>query len=93
MFKNLISFLRKIKYELTYIFKSSSEKNRYKNFKNFWMAPSMLEDIKNIFWQISDDDSIHRIPFFVFGKDLTPKIHEFLSPFDDFCDFKFRSYI
>ena len=91
MFKHLITLLKKVKYELTYIFKSSYEKNRYEDLENFWMAPSMLDDIKKIFWQISDDDSIHSIPFFVFGKDLTPKIHESLSPLDDFCNFKFNS--
>ena len=91
MFKHLLTLLKKIKYELTYSLKSSSEKNRYEDLKNFWMAPSMLDDIKNIFWQISDDESIHSIPFIVFGKDLTPKIHKTLSPFDDFCDFKFDS--
>jgi len=91
MFKHLITLLKKVKYELTYIFKSSYEKNRYEDLENFWMDPSMLDDIKKIFWQISDDDSIHSIPFFVFGKDLTPKIHESLSPLDDFCNFKFNS--
>ena len=62
MFKHLLTLLKKIKYELTYLLKSSSENNRYEDLKNFWMAPSMLDDIKNIFWQISDDDGIHSIP-------------------------------
>ena len=91
MFKNLLTLLKKIKYELTYILKSSFEKNRYEDLKNFRLLPSMLDDIKKIFWQISDDDTIHSIPFIVFGKDITPKIHKTLSPFDDFCDFKFNS--
>ena len=67
MFKHLLTLLKKIKYELTYLLKSSSENNRYEDLKNFWMAPSMLDDIKNIFWQISDDETIHSIPFIVFG--------------------------
>ena len=71
MFKHLLTLLKKIKYELTYSLKSSSEKNRYEDLKNFWMAPSMLDDIKKIFWQISDDDTVHSIPFIVFGKDIT----------------------
>ena len=91
MFKNLLTLLKKIKYELTYILKSTSEKNRYEDLKNFRLLPSMLDDIKKIFWQISDDDTVHSIPFIVFGKDITPKIDETLSPFDDFCDFKFNS--
>ena len=56
MFKNLLTLLKKIKYELTFILKSSSEKNRYEDLKNFSLFPSMLDDIKKIFWQISDDD-------------------------------------
>ena len=62
MFKNLLTLLKKIKYELTFILKSSSEKNRYEDLKNFSLFPSMLDDIKKIFWQISDDDTIHSIP-------------------------------
>ena len=76
MFKNLLTLLKKIKYELTYILKSSSEKNRYEDLKNFSLFPSMLDDIKKIFWQNSDDDTIHSIPFIVFGKVITPKIDE-----------------
>ena len=63
MFKNLLTLLKKIKYELTFILKSRSEKNRYEDLKNFSLFPSMLDDIKKIFWQISDDDTIHSIPF------------------------------
>ena len=70
MFKNLLTLSKKIKYELTYILKSSSEKNRYEDLKNFRLLPSMLDDIKKIFWQISDDDTIHSIPFIVFGLSL-----------------------
>ena len=70
MFKNLLTLLKKIKYELTFILKSSSEKNRYEDLKNFSLFPSMLDDIKKIFWQISDDDTIHSIPFIVFGLSL-----------------------
>ena len=33
MLKNLLTLLKKIKYELTFILKSSSEKNRYEDLK------------------------------------------------------------
>ena len=52
MFKNLLTLLKKIKYELTFILKSSSEKNRYEDLKNLACQPlsedilQTLEDVK-----------------------------------------------